>query len=103
MGRVTDWLAFADLVSDHIETYTIEQFGDTPNDQVESWTPAACILAIRKYTERYGKGQRGELEQLRDLLKIAHYAQLAFDKECKDKGINVLITTKGEWKLTKQD
>lgn len=74
--RGTDWLAFADEVAHHIENYTVPQYGDAPNDQVESWTAKHCINQLHKYASRHGSNKRKDQDHL-DLLKIAHYAQLA--------------------------
>jgi len=71
---------FAELVQDHIENYTVPQYGDAPVDEVEVWTPEQCVLAIQKYTKRFESARRGRLEVLRDMVKIAHFACLTFDK-----------------------
>ena len=70
---------FANQVIKHIETYTVPQYGDYPNDQVEEWTPELCIAQISKYSARFGKNSR-EGQELLDLIKIAHYAQIAYSK-----------------------
>lgn len=70
---------FANQVIEHIETYTVPQYGDYPNDQVEEWTPELCIAQIGKYSARFGKNSR-EGQELLDLIKIAHYAQIAYSK-----------------------
>lgn len=80
MGRVLEFDRFASVVKNHIKNYTIPQYGDSPTDEVESWTAEQCVLAIQKYTRRFPENQRGRLEQLRDMVKIAHFACLAFDK-----------------------
>lgn len=77
--RGADWDAFAEKVFTHIEDYTVPQYGDKPNDNVESWTAEDCIKQVKKYLNRFGKQQRTGEEKL-DLIKIAHYAQLAHDK-----------------------
>ena len=69
----------ANEVIEHIETYTVPQYGDYPNDQVEEWTPELCIAQISKYSARFGKNSR-EGQELLDLIKIAHYAQIAYSK-----------------------
>ena len=76
-GQQFEW--FANQVIEHIETYTVPQYGDYPNDQVEEWTPELCIAQIRKYSARFGKNSR-ENQELLDLIKIAHYAQIAYSK-----------------------
>ena len=76
-GQQFEW--FANQVIEHIETYTVPQYGDYPNDQVEEWTPELCIAQIGKYSARFGKNSR-EGQELLDLIKIAHYAQIAYSK-----------------------
>lgn len=77
--RTKDWNAFAAKVADHIENYTVPQYGDAPNDNVESWSAQDCIAQVQKYAARFGNNQRTGQEEL-DLMKIAHYAQLALGK-----------------------
>nr|DAK17428.1 MAG TPA: hypothetical protein [Caudoviricetes sp.] len=77
--RTKDWNEFAAKVADHIENYTVPQYGDAPNDNVEVWSAQDCIAQIQKYAARFGNNQRTGQEEL-DLMKIAHYAQLAMGK-----------------------
>lgn len=77
--RTKDWNEFATKVADHIENYTVPQYGDAPNDNVEAWSAQDCIAQVQKYAARFGNNQRTGQEEL-DLMKIAHYAQLAHDK-----------------------
>lgn len=80
-NRGKEWLDFSPLVLAHIDNYTIPQWGDKPNDQLHTeWTVDDCMLAIKKYANRAGKNSRGPVEDLRDLLKIAHYACVAWHK-----------------------
>ena len=78
--RELEFATFATLVAQHVANYTIPQYGDAPNDEVEKWTAEQCVLAIQKYTKRFGSLRRGRLEELRDMVKIAHFACLAFGK-----------------------
>lgn len=78
--REIEFYRFARIVLGHVHDYTVPQYGDKPNDEVEGWTPEQCVLAIQKYTKRFGSNQRGRLEILRDLAKIAHFAAIAFWK-----------------------
>lgn len=77
--RTKDWDEFAAKVADHIENYTVPQYGDAPNDNVEAWSAQDCIAQVQKYAARFGNNQRAGQEEL-DLMKIAHYAQLAMGK-----------------------
>lgn len=78
-NRGLAWMEFASDVLDHIEDYTVSQYGDSPDDLVEQWSAGDCVNALQKYVARFGKNSRDGQEGL-DMLKIAHFAQLAFDK-----------------------
>lgn len=71
---------FACEVLQHIEHYTVPQYGDKPGDQVNDWTPEDCIRQISKYTARFKGNQRSDAHKWRDMFKIAHYASIAFGK-----------------------
>jgi hypothetical protein len=75
-NRGEDWQKFSAEVLDHIENYTVPQYGDKPDDQVSEWTADDFATTLRRYCARIGKNMR-EGEQDRDFLKIAHYAQMA--------------------------
>lgn len=77
-GRM--WSIFADEVANHIENYTVKQYGDYPDDQVAKWDEGALKLQIEKYLNRLDTNQRGDMEANMDLIKIAHYAQLIWSK-----------------------
>ena len=82
MDRLKDWDEFSKLMERHIERYTIPQYqsNDGETDQVGAFTSEECILNIKRYVNRYGKNVRGNLEAMRDMFKIAHYAQFAYNK-----------------------
>jgi hypothetical protein len=73
------WLSFSSKVEAHIINYTIPQYGDAGNDLATSYTPESCIAQIKKYAARFGKNSRPGQDKL-DLLKIVHYAQMAYDR-----------------------
>jgi len=75
-NRGLQWERFADQVLNHVETYTVGQYGDHPNDQATDFTVSEMQMNLKRYVNRIGTGQRGEEEQVRDCLKIAHYACL---------------------------
>jgi len=77
--RTKEWLEFAVKVADHIENYTIPQYQDKPNDQVENWSIEECFKAVKKYMARYGTNAREGQTEL-DFLKEAHFIQLAASK-----------------------
>ena len=80
--RGVNWVVFQLKVHSHIDNYTVPQYGDAPNDQLETWTPEQCLESIQRYVNRNIKGTnaRGPQEALRDMLKIAHYAGVAYEK-----------------------
>ncbi len=89
LDRLGDWEEFSRKVQKHILKYTIPQYQneDGESDQVGIWTASDCVNAIRRYIGRFDKNSRGEIDQLRDFLKIAHYAQFAYDKYRDEKGL----------------
>ena len=74
------WVIFSTVVGLHLREYAVPQYGDAPTDQLFSWTPDQCIKQIGKYIARMDSNARGEQENLTDLLKIAHYASVAWLK-----------------------
>ena len=86
MSKRSDlWDAFARSVRDHINDYTVPQYGDYPDDLLEEFSAENCVRAIEKYVRRYGKNSRPGQAQL-DMLKIAHYASEAYRKMGEDNG-----------------
>ncbi len=79
--RLKQWFDFEDQVRLHINTYTREQYGNPDGqEQVETFTATDCWKNIQRYFNRRNANTRGSKEKLRDLIKVAHYAQLAYDK-----------------------
>ncbi|HQN27667.1 MAG TPA: hypothetical protein PLT43_03875 [Mesotoga sp.] len=84
MSRVIEWLSFSDVVTGHVENYTVKQFGDLPDDSLSTYTVEDCLRAISKYvTRNMRENRRGHKEAMRDMVKIAHYAAAAFWKMAK--------------------
>lgn len=81
IGRVEEWDRFSSLVRNHIEKYTIPQYGDVPNDQLSEYRPIDCLQQVSKYIHRHFTNQRGDVEKQRDLFKMAHYICVTFFKE----------------------
>lgn len=74
--RGADFVEFADKVLDHIETYTVPQYGDKGHDQASEFKSHDHVVQAKKYLNRYGKNSRPGQEIL-DLIKTAHYCQMA--------------------------
>lgn len=69
MDRLGEWAKFSMQVAKHILKYVIPQYAsdDAGMDQAGAFTAAQCVA-------------RGPKEALRDMLKIAHYACIAYFK-----------------------
>jgi len=76
--KVVKWKLFSRTVSSHIIDYVVPQYGDTGNDECSDYTVEDIIKQIKKYAARNGKNSRVGQEKL-DLIKIAHYAQMAYE------------------------
>lgn len=79
-NRGLQWVRFAGSVLKHIEEYTVLQYGDAPKDNVEIMTPDEVMAQIKRYVSRAGRNARGQEEAERDMLKLAHYACIYYDK-----------------------
>jgi hypothetical protein len=77
--RGMDWLHFSRQVLNHIESYTVPQYGDKGADQASDWTPEMLLEQVRKYINRHGRNARDGQQGL-DFLKAAHYVQMAAGK-----------------------
>ena len=76
-----DWIEFAKAVKSHIEDYVIPQYGDKGVDPYNNNTIGDFMKQIEKYAKRNGTGTQARPgEELRDFIKIAHCAQMAFTK-----------------------
>lgn len=78
--RSDDWKEFSDMVIKHLDEYTVPQYGDKDVDEIGKYSVHDCVQVIKKYANRYGTNAR-EGQQLLDFMKIAHYAQCAWEKE----------------------
>lgn len=79
--RLKQWIDFERQMHLHIQTYTREQYGNPEGqEQVDGFTVADCWTNMERYFNRRRANTRGNVEKLRDLIKLAHYAQLAYDK-----------------------
>ena len=77
--RGNDWEEFSFRVLDHIENYTVPQYGDKGSDQCTDYDDRDFKKQIKKYANRLDSNMRGTVEAKRDLLKICHYAQMLHD------------------------
>ncbi|MGE3550580.1 MAG: hypothetical protein AB7I29_11870 [Geobacter sp.] len=78
-NRGKEWQDFAGEVFEHVNNYTVPQYGDKPDDQLEEWTVEDCIKQVQKYLNRYDKNVRPGQQDM-DFKKAAHYLQVAASK-----------------------
>jgi len=79
-SRVEEWKNFSDVVISHIENYTLPQYGDTDTDQIDEFSTEECWKNVQRYFNRRNTNVRGVAEQVRDVLKVAHYMSFIFHK-----------------------
>jgi len=73
-NRLKRWWEFAKIVGEHIESYTVPQYGDYPDDQLTTAKISDLTHDVRRYCNRSGSNSRGPEEELLDAKKMAHYA-----------------------------
>ena len=78
-GREKQWKEFSDTLAKHLREYTVPQYGDVGEDEITNYTVEDCVNHILRYAKRYGTQSREGQQEL-DFLKIAHYAQCAWEK-----------------------
>lgn len=80
-SRLVEWEKFSDQIRRHIVQYTTVQYGNKEgHEQVDEFSVEDCFKCIERYFNRRNANVRGDVERLRDLLKIAHYAQFGYGK-----------------------
>lgn len=94
------WEVFSGIVQMHIEEYTIPQYGDYPNDNLTTFSAEDCLTNISRYAARLKSNSRGKDETLSDLLKIAHYASIAYLKMRDYEKLFASINTKEDKEVT---
>jgi hypothetical protein len=77
--RGEEWMEFANEVLEHIENYTVPQYGDKGDDRASEYDLAVIAEHIGRYRDRIGSNARGSVEARRDMIKIAHYASFGHD------------------------
>lgn len=84
-NRMYQWELFSDQVKKHIEYYTLPQYGNpSGNEQIDTFTIEDCFQNMLRYINRRHALVRGKKEALRDVIKIAHYANFIYDKMKKE-------------------
>lgn len=79
-NRLEEWRNFSAQVENHIENYTVPQYGDLPDDPLSAFTEADILTQMGRYLSRAQTNARGFEESQRDLLKIVHYAGVLYTK-----------------------
>ena len=75
----SEWMEFAESVLDHVDNYTVSQYGDTGSDGIDEYTQEDCVKSIKRYCARFGRNSRPGQNKL-DMMKIAHYACFTYNK-----------------------
>lgn len=75
-----EFAKFSVEVLKHIESYSIKQYGDYPDEFLENTSVKDMIHNTQRYLHRTGTNARGAEESLRDMLKVAHYACLIYNR-----------------------
>lgn len=65
---------FCDHVGMHIQEYVETQYGNFPDKTIAKFTPEKIQGKLEAYTDRIGKSARGIADEIRDALKIGHFA-----------------------------
>lgn len=77
-AKINNWLGFAVRVRNHIRDYVLPQYGDNTAPDL-AYTADDCIKHAQRYLARFGRQSR-DGEELLDLMKAAHWIQIAHDK-----------------------
>ena len=77
--REKQWEEFSQKLAQHLREYTVPQYGDVGEDEITNYTVEQCVEHIKRYAKRYGSQSRDGQQEL-DFMKIAHYAQCAWEK-----------------------
>ena len=78
MTKLEQWLQFSALVEEQISKYVMPQYGDFPDKMVRKFTSEKIQGKLEHYVYRIGKSSRGQEDEIRDILKIAHFACYLF-------------------------
>lgn len=90
--RLNRYRNFSALVEEHVENYTVPQYGDYPNDQLSNWSEQDFKTTLQRYANRIGSNARGPVEAMRDCLKMAHYAgelYLLYEQQLQQEGFDI--------------
>lgn len=81
IDRMRNWNHFNEQMLKHIPQYTEEQYGNKEgNEQVDEFTPEQCWQNMQRCYNRRNSNTRGNKEKLRDLIKVAHHAEIVYHK-----------------------
>lgn len=65
---------FSEHVAIHVDSYVSQQYGDFPDENVANFTIEKIQGKLEGYIYRIGNSARGVEDEIRDSLKIAHFA-----------------------------
>jgi hypothetical protein len=79
--REFQWREFSEAIAKHLREYTVPQYGDVGDDEITNYSAEDCVKHLQRYAARFGTQSRQGQQHL-DFMKIAHYAQCAWEKYC---------------------
>lgn len=65
---------FSNHIKIHIDNYVTPQYGNFPDKTIKKFTAEKIQGKLEAYTDRIGKSSRGRDDEIRDSLKIGHFA-----------------------------
>ncbi len=71
--KAQQFAEFADRVVEHIDNYVVPQYGDHPDEMLETLALKDVQYQLQRYAKRIVDSSRPN-ELVRDYIKIAHYA-----------------------------
>lgn len=104
--RLNRYKGFSQAVEDHVEKYTVPQYGDYPDDPLTGWTEQDFKTTLQRYANRIGSNARGSTEAMRDCLKMAHYAgelYLLYEQQLLQEGSEVIPDLVGQQSAGESD
>jgi hypothetical protein len=92
--REQQWKEFSDAIAKHLREYTVPQYGDVGEDEISKYSVEDCVKQVEKYAKRYGSNARQGQQEL-DFMKMAHYAQCAWEKYSPVEDDNIKLVDMG--------
>jgi hypothetical protein len=80
-NRSAKWIKFAENMPSHLLHYCDEQYPTTdPDNDLDNWTIEDVKAHMKTYVGRIGSTQRGSEQAKEDMIKLAHFASIIWNK-----------------------